>query len=93
MRTVCLQDYEASIGIRSRRSDQQVHRHGDVGAWLEGDEAPKAVVDVVDVVHLVQHGRPGISGAPSIKTWPSLALAMDQQEFEMLPDSMFVHLT
>ena len=30
--------------------------HGDAGARLEGEEAAQAVVDGVDVVHLVEHG-------------------------------------
>jgi hypothetical protein len=40
---VRLQYDEARVGIRPRRLQQKVHRHGYVGARLEADEAAQAL--------------------------------------------------
>ena len=65
------------VGGSSRLTDMR-----DAGARLEGDEAAQAVVDLVDVVHLLEHGRAGDIRRAADDHLADLALAMDLEELD-----------
>ncbi|MNJ60121.1 hypothetical protein D3C77_558340 [compost metagenome] len=44
------------MGLRPGRRQQQVDRHLQAAARLQRHQAAQAVIHLVDVVHLVQHG-------------------------------------
>ncbi len=79
---VGLQHDEAGIGVGAGRRDQQVDRHLGAGARLQRHEPPQAVVDLVDVVHLVEHGRAGNLRRAGHQHLADLALAMDLDQLD-----------
>ena len=82
VRAVGLQHHEAGVGAGPRRRQQQVQRHLRTGARLQRHEAAQAVVDRVDVVHLVEHGRARNLRRAADDHLADLALAVDLDDVE-----------
>jgi hypothetical protein len=85
-----LQDDETRIGFRPRRRHEQIDRHVDASARLERYEAPQAVVDLVDVIHLVQHRQARNLRSSADEDLADLPLAMDLYQLKRShPTHMF----
>ena len=59
MGTVRLQHDEARINIGTCWRDQEIDRHLRARSRLQRHESPQTVIDVVNVVHFIEQGRPG----------------------------------
>ena len=82
MGAIRLQHDEAGVGVGPGGREQQVDRHLGAGARLVGHEPPQAAVDMVDVVHLVEHGRAWNFRRAADDHLADLALAMDLDQLE-----------
>ena len=80
MGAIGLQDDEAGIDIRPRRFEQEVHGHGDARARLGCHEAAEAVIDGIDMVHLLQGGLSGNFRRTADDDLAKLSLTMNLQD-------------
>ncbi|MNG28431.1 hypothetical protein D3C84_1136880 [compost metagenome] len=76
MSLVSLQNNEACLGLRTRRREQQIDRHLQAPARLQNHQATKAIVNLVDIVHLVEHGLTGNVEDTSSDDFADFAFAM-----------------
>ncbi|MCY1525628.1 hypothetical protein D9M68_606120 [compost metagenome] len=77
MGLVRLQDDEACLGFWPGRRQQQVHRHLQAAARFQHHQAAQAIVHLVDVVHLVEHGLAGYANDTAGNDLADLTFAVD----------------
>jgi hypothetical protein len=66
------------------RWQQEVDRHLEAASRLKDDEPAQAVINLIDVVHLVEHGVTGNSHDPSGDHLADLAFAVHINKLQCL---------